>query len=62
MQLITTIEATERYRLSRSSIWRYRRRYPDFPRPIELNGFHLRWPVEELDVWFSSHRESAHVL
>jgi len=62
MQLITTHEATERYRLSRSTIWRYRRRYSDFPKPVELNGFHLRWPIAELDAWFSCHRENASAL
>lgn len=55
MDLVTTSELAKRARLSRVTIWRYRRRYSDFPKPIVIGGIN-RWISDEIDDWFLSHR------
>ncbi len=54
---ISTNEVVERTGLSKPTIWRYRRRYSDFPNPISFEGSNvLRWVTEEVDDWFLSRR------
>lgn len=58
--LITTTEFVERTGLSKPTIWRFRQRYHDFPRPISIEGSNvLRWVQEEVDAWFLSRREKG---
>ena len=54
---ITTSELAKRTGLSKPTLWRYRQRYPDFPKPIMIEGSSvLRWVGEEVDAWFFSRR------
>lgn len=53
---ISTKELVARTGLSKATIWRYRRRYPDFPKPISIGDTVLRWVVEEIDAWMLAHR------
>lgn len=53
---ISTNELVERTGLSKPTIWRYRQRYDDFPKPISIGGNVLRWVAEEVDVWMLSRR------
>lgn len=50
--LITTAEFCQTYKVSRVTIWRFRRRYRDFPKPMGINGFNLRWDAGEVADWF----------
>jgi predicted DNA-binding transcriptional regulator AlpA len=58
VMFITTTELVNRTGLSKTTIWRYRKRYPAFPRPISIghNNNFLRWVAEEVDAWLLSHR------
>jgi predicted DNA-binding transcriptional regulator AlpA len=59
---ITTSELIARTGLSRVTLWRYRKRYPDFPQPIEITGSSvLRWVAEEIDEWLLSRRQKRGV-
>jgi len=52
---VTTTEITRRTGLSKPTIWRYRRRFSDFPKPIIVEGSSsLRWVAEEVDNWLLS--------
>ncbi len=54
---ISTSELTERTGLSKPTLWRYRKRYPDFPKPICIEGSSvLRWVSEEVDAWLLARR------
>ena len=60
---ITTTELVERTGLSKPTIWRYRKRFADFPKPICIVGSSsLRWVAEEIDQWLMARqlrREAA---
>jgi predicted DNA-binding transcriptional regulator AlpA len=58
MDLITTSQLVLRTGLSRVTIWRYGRRYDDFPKPIVIGGI-KRWVSQEIDDWLLSHRSNA---
>lgn len=54
---ITTSELSARTGLSKPTLWRYRKRYSDFPKPISIEGSSvLRWVAEEIDEWFLARR------
>lgn len=55
MMFISTSEFVERTGLSRPTIWRYSKRYPDFPKPVVI-GTLKRWVVTEIDGWLFAHR------
>lgn len=56
MQLLSNNDLAKRVQLSKSTLWRFRRRYPDFPKPILINGTRPRWVAEEIDAWFLARR------
>jgi predicted DNA-binding transcriptional regulator AlpA len=58
MQLITPEEACRRACISRTTLWRYRKHYTNFPKPLLLNGKHPRFLSEEYDAWLLSFRNS----
>lgn len=58
MQLITPEELCRKAKISRTTLWRYRRRFADFPKPILLNGDNPRWVSHEVDQWLLSLRET----
>ena len=54
---ISNSELAKRTGLSKPTIWRYRKRYADFPKPISIEGSSvLRWVSEEVDAWFLARR------
>lgn len=54
---ITTSELAKRTGLSKPTLWRYRKRYQDFPKPICIEGSSvLRWVSEEVDHWLLAKR------
>jgi predicted DNA-binding transcriptional regulator AlpA len=57
---ISTSELVARTGLSRTTIWRYRKRYAHFPEPITVAGSSvLRWVAEEVDSWLLACREGG---
>lgn len=57
---ISTNDLVERTGLSKTTIWRYRQRYKDFPTPISIEGSNvLRWVEVEVDAWFLSRRDGV---
>lgn len=55
MKFISTSQVCERTGLSRSTIWRYRKRYYSFPSPVIISGL-VRWVATEVDDWLLAHR------
>jgi predicted DNA-binding transcriptional regulator AlpA len=54
---ISTDEVAHRTGLSKATIWRYRQRYSDFPKPICVEDSTIvRWVTDEVDAWFLSRR------
>ena len=48
---------SERYGISRTLVSNWQARYPDFPKPLELEltrGNKL-WDVEQVDAWMDEH-------
>jgi len=55
--ILTNTELARRVGLSKPTLWRYRQRYSDFPKPIVIEGSSvLRWVAEEVDAWFLAQR------
>lgn len=57
---ITTTALASRTGLSKATIWRYRKRYANFPKPIYIDGSSiLRWVAEEVDAWMLGCRKEG---
>jgi predicted DNA-binding transcriptional regulator AlpA len=55
MEFQTTTEVSARTGISRVTLWRYSKRFHDFPRPVLIGGV-KRWVSKEIDDWLLSHR------
>lgn len=44
-------QAVERYGVNRSTLWRWLKTDPTFPRPISLSPGCSRWKLAELEAW-----------
>lgn len=58
MELVTTSELVARTSLSRVTLWRYSKKYLDFPKPIVISGL-KRWIYIEVFDWLLTHRSSS---
>ena len=59
MNLMTNSELASYLRLSKPTLWRYRKRYPDFPEPIIIKGSGvLRWVADEVNAWLLANRNN----
>ena len=58
MQLLTISDICKMTRYSRWTIWRHRRRYDDFPKPIGEDGDDPRWPADEIERWYLNRRQA----
>ena len=57
MQLLTLSEVCERTRYSRWTIQRHRRKFPDYPKPIGLDGDAPRFVQDEIDAFYLNKRQ-----
>jgi predicted DNA-binding transcriptional regulator AlpA len=55
MKLLSTNEVVSMTSTSRTTIWRYSKKYHDFPKPVTIGGV-KRWISHELTEWFLLHR------
>lgn len=44
-------QVADRYSVTRTSIWRWLKKDPTFPKPISLSAGCSRWRLEELEAW-----------
>ena len=49
-QYLTDRTLAARYEVARSTIWRWLKTNPDFPRPVKLAGS-TRWRLSDLEKW-----------
>lgn len=59
MTMITTSKFMARTGLSRATIWRYRKKFPEFPKPVILSPSTIRWIEEDVDRWIEALRKVA---
>jgi predicted DNA-binding transcriptional regulator AlpA len=59
MNLLTLSDVCERTKYSRWTIWRHRRRYADYPRPIGQEGDDLRFVEAEIEAFYLSRRQGS---
>ncbi len=57
MILLTTAQLADRFSISRSSVWRYKRKFRDFPSPILIEDRYPRWIADEVEQWLLSKRQ-----
>lgn len=57
-QLLTLNDIATRAKISTVTVWRYRKCYSDFPRPVII-GTLQRFSATEVDEWFKSHRADS---
>lgn len=55
MTRLTAREVTERFRFTRSTLYRWMKEY-GFPRPVKVGG-RREWIVDEIEAWFASRVE-----
>lgn len=48
---IAVAEIAARYRVHRSTVWRWAKFDPDFPQPVTLTPGCTRWRLSELETW-----------
>jgi predicted DNA-binding transcriptional regulator AlpA len=58
-KFISKRQVAELIGVSIYSIDRYRRSYPDFPRPVTLSNCTLRFPRAEVDAWLERRRQEG---
>lgn len=44
-------QVSERYSVSRVTIWRWRQTDPSFPSPVNLSPGCVRWRLADLEMW-----------
>ena len=44
-------DVAERYGTNRTTVWRWVKTDPSFPRPVPLSPGCSRWPIEGLEAW-----------
>lgn len=49
----------ERFGVHRTTIWRWHRDHPDFPRFVKLSPGCVRWRLSEIEAWAQSKAEAA---
>jgi predicted DNA-binding transcriptional regulator AlpA len=58
MNLESTTNLVRRTGISRVTLWRYSKRFEDFPKPVIITGT-KRFVTKEIDDWLLSHRFNA---
>lgn len=58
MQILRPKDAAERLGISLSSLYRWAKDRPDFPRIIKLGPRTSGWRVEDLDAWLSTQQKT----
>lgn len=57
-QLLTLSDIATRAKISTVTVWRYRKCYSDFPKPVIIGAIQ-RFSATEVDEWFKSHRVAS---
>lgn len=52
--LLRARDLKARLAISQTTLWRYCKQDPSFPRPILLPGGHRRWRLSEIEAWEAS--------
>ena len=52
-------DLSDRYRITRNTVWRWHRERPDFPRAVKLSPNCTRWKLSEISAWEASKTEVA---
>lgn len=52
-------DLSNRYHITRNTVWRWHRERPDFPRAIKLSPNCTRWKLCEITAWETSQIEVA---
>lgn len=58
IECIDINDAAKKLCVDRSTIHRWRKKYPDFPQPMEFGPRTIRFKVDELIAWMEKHRVS----
>jgi predicted DNA-binding transcriptional regulator AlpA len=56
-QLVTIGDVARQAKVCRTTIWRYRRRFPDFPSPVIFQDNTIRFVQSEINEWMLSHKK-----
>lgn len=48
---LTDNQVAERYNMSRTTVWRLRKRDPNFPQPVTLSAGVVRFKLSDLEAW-----------
>tara|TARA_B110001450_G_C17446490_1_gene410161 strand:+ start:447 stop:632 length:186 start_codon:yes stop_codon:yes gene_type:complete len=60
MNLLKTLEVSEKLGMTRPALHMLRARDTTFPKPIVLSNRVLRWDEAEVETWITKKKESEH--
>tara|TARA_Y100000815_G_scaffold111406_1_gene100025 strand:- start:402 stop:575 length:174 start_codon:yes stop_codon:yes gene_type:complete len=49
-------QVSERYAVSRKTVWDWAKADPTFPKPVKLSPGCTRWKLDELEAWETARR------
>ena len=52
-------DLSERYHITRNTVWRWHRERSDFPRSVKLSSNCTRWKLSNITAWETSQVEVA---
>ena len=52
MLVLTTKQVCERFKISRMTLYRWRKEYPDFPKPIWGDRGYLKFDAQQVADWY----------
>ncbi|RUW72455.1 MULTISPECIES: AlpA family phage regulatory protein [unclassified Mesorhizobium] len=55
---LTDVQAGERFAVDRTTIWRWTRTNPAFPKPVKVSAGSTRWRLADIEA-FEATREAA---
>ena len=58
-QLLTVNEIAKRLNVGRATVYTLKKRFPDFPQPIQLGPQSPRWRPADMEVWIETHRSTV---
>lgn len=50
--VLTTKQVCESFQISRVTFWRWRKDYPDFPKPVWGHGRRLKFDAQQVTDWY----------
>ena len=55
MLVLSTKQVCKRFKISRMTLYRWRKEYRDFPKPVFGRGCYLKFDAQQVSDWYQAH-------